>query len=80
MNFAANPVAVTVLTFASINFPNIVESLRATFRRGKDFVGSKSKKMAVKMTDIIMYISCSEKMPCKFSSVFKGSANTFAAK
>jgi hypothetical protein len=80
MSFAAKPVALTLLTFASISLPNMVESLRATFRNGNDLVGSKSKKMAVKITDIIIYISCSVKTPYEFSSVFSGSANMFAAK
>ena len=63
MKVDAKLVAVTVLTFASIRFPSIIPSFLATIRSGKDLVGSKSKKMAVKMTDINIHSSCSEKMP-----------------
>lgn len=44
------------------------------------FVGSKSKKMAVKMTAIAMYNSCSVKIPCGLSFDFSGSEKMFDAK
>ena len=72
--------ALTVLTFASISFPNIVDSFCATFRKGNDFVGSKSKKIAVKITEQSIHISCSEKMPRGLSSLLSGNEKTLAAK
>lgn len=80
MKVLAKLVAVTVFTFASISLPSIVATFWATFRRGKDLVGSKSKKIAVKMTATIMYNSCSEKIPRGFSALFNGSAKTLAEK
>jgi hypothetical protein len=80
MKVDAKLVAVTVLTFASMSLPNIIASFLATIRNGKDLVGSKSKKMAVKITDINIQSSCSEKIPRGLSSVFSGSEKTLAAK
>lgn len=58
----------------------IVAIIWATLRNGNDFVGSKLKKIAVKMTATIMYSSCSEKMPRVFSALLRGRAKTFAEK
>jgi hypothetical protein len=63
-----------------MSLPSIIESFLATIRNGKDLVGSKSKKMEVKMTDINIHSSCSEKTPRGLSSVFNGSEKTLAAK
>jgi hypothetical protein len=63
-----------------MSLPNIVDSFVATIRSGKDLVGSKSKKIAVKITDINIQSSCSEKMPRGFSSVFSESEKMLAAK
>lgn len=79
-NLEAKEVAVTDLTFSSMSLPSMVESLRAMALTGADLVGSKSKKIAVKITHIAIQSSCSEKIPLGFSATFSGRSNMFEAK
>jgi hypothetical protein len=75
-----NPDDWVFFTFASTILPSFWAASRALWRRANDLAGSTSKKIAVNMTAMIWYISCSVKIPWGCFSVLRGSEKMLEAK